>query len=57
MFIWPGAGNLHVGQASDRGWNEMLNSKTALSLNQWYHVTLMANVNKLSLYVNGCIRR
>lgn len=55
MFIWPGAGNLHVGQASDRGWNEMLNSKTALSLNQWYHVTLMANVNKLSLYVNGVL--
>lgn len=53
MFVHPGGGNLHVGQASTRTGNETINSKTKLNLNQWYHVALVANVNTLTLYVGG----
>jgi hypothetical protein len=55
MFVHEGTGYLHAAQASTRTWNETINSKTKLLLNQWYHITLMVSGNVMSLYVNGTL--
>jgi hypothetical protein len=55
MYVHPSNGRLHAGQASTRSWNEIVNSKTIMDLNQWYHVLLVTNVNTMSLYVNGAL--